>query len=77
MSMWSCPAEPKGRKLCIGNLGDRAVTPWFDAYLVSSGKALFARPCESTLRESEFYDRAILFVAQVRQVLDSVGKVKR
>ncbi|KAJ8590986.1 hypothetical protein M405DRAFT_765634 [Rhizopogon salebrosus TDB-379] len=60
LRMWSCPPETKaGRKLCIANLGDRVITPWFDEYLVSSGKELLARPCESTIWESESYDRAI------------------
>ncbi|KAG2125313.1 hypothetical protein DEU56DRAFT_574907 [Suillus clintonianus] len=34
--------------------------PWFDEYLVLSGKELSARPCESTLLESKSYDNAII-----------------
>jgi hypothetical protein len=59
MRMWSCSAETRSRKLYIGNLGAWAITPWFDEYLVSSGKELLARPCESTIWESESHDRAI------------------
>ncbi|KAG0709448.1 hypothetical protein DFH29DRAFT_231260 [Suillus ampliporus] len=36
------------------------IIPWLDEYLDESGKELFSRPCESTLRESENYNRAII-----------------
>jgi hypothetical protein len=74
MPVWSCPAETMaGRKLCIGNLGDRVVTPWFDAYLAWSGKALLAKPCESTVRESESYDHAIFKAASCSHCLSNVA----
>jgi hypothetical protein len=58
--MWSCPTETKaGRQLSIANLGYRVITPWFDEYLVSSGKELLARPCESTIWKSVYYNPAI------------------
>ncbi|KAJ8591847.1 hypothetical protein M405DRAFT_764399 [Rhizopogon salebrosus TDB-379] len=58
--MWSCRTETKaGRQLCITNLGNRVITPWFDEYLVSSGKELLARPCESTIWKSIYYNPAI------------------
>ncbi|KAG2103128.1 uncharacterized protein F5147DRAFT_706651 [Suillus discolor] len=36
------------------------VASWFNEYLVSSGKELLARPCESTLWELSHYNRAII-----------------
>ncbi|KAG1734073.1 uncharacterized protein EDB91DRAFT_1251124 [Suillus paluster] len=48
------------RALQVGNLGKLTIAMWFDEYLVSSGKDLFARPCESTLMESAYYNRAIV-----------------
>jgi hypothetical protein len=60
MPMWSCGTETKaGRQLCIANLGNRVITPWFDEYLVSSGEELLARPCESTIWKSEYYNPAV------------------
>ncbi|KAJ8590282.1 hypothetical protein M405DRAFT_861479 [Rhizopogon salebrosus TDB-379] len=60
MPMWSCRTEAKaGRQLCIANLGNQVITPWFDEYLVSSGKELLARPCESTILKSIYYNPAI------------------
>jgi hypothetical protein len=60
MTMWDCHLETRsGRTVNIANIGRHVITPWFDEYLVSSGKELLARPCESTLWESESYDRAI------------------
>ncbi|KAJ8590275.1 hypothetical protein M405DRAFT_932924 [Rhizopogon salebrosus TDB-379] len=60
MTMWVCPEETTNSKATyVANLGARAITLWFDEYLVSSGKELLTRPCESTLLESESYERAI------------------
>jgi hypothetical protein len=68
MCMWRCSlahaeqctaAGTSVRKLRIAELGELSITPWFDEYLVSTGKELYARPCESTLRESASYNRAI------------------
>ncbi|KAG1734072.1 uncharacterized protein EDB91DRAFT_1147423 [Suillus paluster] len=52
------------KMLQVGNSRDVGIAPWFDEYLVSSGKELFARPCESTLRESTSYHRAIVKAAE-------------
>ncbi|OJA08959.1 hypothetical protein AZE42_06839 [Rhizopogon vesiculosus] len=63
MCMWTCPHEASRnslkhlRKLPIIAKENR--TPWFDEYLASSGMELLTRPCESTLYESESYDRAV------------------
>ncbi|KAG1812929.1 uncharacterized protein BJ212DRAFT_1482988 [Suillus subaureus] len=40
------------------------ITQWFDEYLVSSGKALWEKPCESTIRDSAAYNRAITKAAE-------------
>jgi len=71
MCMWKCISKQFGirnpdtcnagvRKIRIANHADVLITPWFDEYLVSSGKELFARPCESTIWLSRVpYNRAI------------------
>ncbi|KAJ8590967.1 hypothetical protein M405DRAFT_932456 [Rhizopogon salebrosus TDB-379] len=69
MCMWKCNSPGRGnaaqctgvttRKLHISMSGEMSITPWFDEYLVSTGKELYARPCESTLRESASYNRAV------------------
>ncbi|OJA08967.1 hypothetical protein AZE42_06843 [Rhizopogon vesiculosus] len=60
MCMWTCTYEigRNARKLQIGKQS-RSIASWFDEYLVSSGRELLARPCESALYESESYDRAV------------------
>lgn len=62
MCMWRCGsgrACASVRSLHIAKLGRLLITPWFDEYIVSSGKELYARPCESILLESASYNRAI------------------
>jgi len=58
MCMWRCakPARLEAtcnsiatRKIQIANFGALLITSWFDEYLTSSGKELYARPCESTI----------------------------
>jgi len=56
MCMWNCRSEVRGN---YGTQGARQITPWFAEYLVSIGKELLARPCESTILESESYDSAV------------------
>lgn len=67
MPMWSsqapkdCPCKNYGgvRSLQVANSANMKIAFWFNAYLVSSGKELWERPCELTLRESVAYNRAI------------------
>lgn len=53
--MWHCGSEGS-TTYHISTLGIRRITPWFEEYLVSSGRELFERPCKSTLYDSESYD---------------------
>ncbi|OJA08969.1 hypothetical protein AZE42_06838 [Rhizopogon vesiculosus] len=74
MCMWTCTYEAAGRnarKLHIDKhyLG---IALWFDEYLVSSGKELLARPCETTLFESETYDQAVGKAVTCTQCLPNV-----
>ncbi|OAX40174.1 hypothetical protein K503DRAFT_768862, partial [Rhizopogon vinicolor AM-OR11-026] len=61
MCMWKCDEEGRGSEPLYINaqLGSQWPVPWFPEYLVSIGNELLARPCRSTLLESEFYSRAI------------------
>ena len=72
MCMWKCASARRkkydtvckgiGRKVDVADLGELLITPWFDEYLASSGKELYARPCESTIWTLDArvtYDRAI------------------
>ncbi|KAG1740065.1 hypothetical protein EDB19DRAFT_799592 [Suillus lakei] len=63
MQMWRCIGCGRvafGRSaIQIASFGKWTVTPWFEEYLVESGKELAARPCESALFESASYNRAI------------------
>jgi len=72
MCMWKCASARHrtydtvckviGRKVDVADLGEVLITPWFDEYLASSGKELYARPCESTIwrhRARVTYDCAI------------------
>jgi hypothetical protein len=67
MPMWSshapkdspCRMYGGGKMLQVANLANMKIASWFNAYLVSSGKELWERPCETTLRESVAYNRAI------------------
>ncbi|KAG2125314.1 hypothetical protein DEU56DRAFT_574841 [Suillus clintonianus] len=68
MTMWfntpglkecSCRSGTGHRTLQVSDFGNQKVAQWFNEYLVASGKALWARPCESTLLESPAYHRAI------------------
>jgi hypothetical protein len=64
MCMWKCLAEVPishgtARQIYIAKQGNRHITPWFHEYLVSIGQELLARPCESTVLESESYDSAV------------------
>jgi hypothetical protein len=58
----SCGAGAK--KFQVAELTGQRITLWFDEYLVSSGKALWERPCESTILESAAYNRAITKAAE-------------
>jgi hypothetical protein len=67
MTMWSsfgysndCPCRNHGaRTRQVADLGGLKIASWFDAYLVSSGKELWERPCASTIWESTAYARAL------------------
>ncbi|KAG1881055.1 hypothetical protein F4604DRAFT_460341 [Suillus subluteus] len=71
MPMWShtsreCPCRSHAglRVLHVADFGSLKITKWFDEYLVSSGKELLERPCESTIRESAAYNLAITKAAE-------------
>ena len=58
MCMWRCTRMGRSeaicncvatRKILFANLGALLITSWFGEYLDSSGKELYARPCESTI----------------------------
>ncbi|OAX40164.1 hypothetical protein K503DRAFT_21762 [Rhizopogon vinicolor AM-OR11-026] len=81
--MWKCGSVrgcKSARMLHIGKLGEQLITPWFDEYLVSSGKELYARPCDSILSESAAYNGAInkaLACSYCRgMVVDSMDKFR-
>ncbi|KAG1812930.1 uncharacterized protein BJ212DRAFT_1578614 [Suillus subaureus] len=68
MPMWSpsskdlvcsCRSQTGLKMLQVADFGNLKITQWFNEYLVSSGKELWERPCESTIRESAAYNRAI------------------
>ncbi|OJA08966.1 hypothetical protein AZE42_06842 [Rhizopogon vesiculosus] len=63
MCMWTCTREAKRSPLnpsrSVFIKESRVTTSWFDEYIVSTRMELLARPCESTLYESESYDRAV------------------
>ncbi|KAG1795104.1 uncharacterized protein HD556DRAFT_1526843 [Suillus plorans] len=62
LQMWKCKCRlvDSAKKLEIGNIGELKIVPWFAEYLVSSGKELLARPCESTIMESKYYNQAVI-----------------
>ncbi|KAG1765153.1 hypothetical protein EV702DRAFT_1014201 [Suillus placidus] len=70
MQMWGCIGCGRvafGRPtIQIASFGKWTVTPWFQEYLVASGKELAARPCEQALLESASYNRA---TAKARECL--------
>lgn len=77
MQMWKCLLCKRRVALCrptiqIASFGELTITPWFEEYLVGSGKELAARPCELTMLESAYYDRAI---AKARDCLSCRGAV--
>jgi len=67
--MWNCGLEVRLagstcnmiKKIHVGKLGKVLITPWFDEYLVSSGKELYEKPCHLTLSMWRLpsYNRAI------------------
>jgi len=65
--MWKCGLEvkPAGstcnmiKKIHIAKLGEVLIPPWFDEYLISSGKELYEKPCHSTLWRLPSHNRAI------------------
>ncbi|KAG1737171.1 hypothetical protein EDB19DRAFT_1637250 [Suillus lakei] len=61
LQMWRDCSCRSGTGVIVvqADFGNVKVAPWFHEYLVSSGKELLARPCESTLWELAFYNRAI------------------
>ncbi|OAX40171.1 hypothetical protein K503DRAFT_21990 [Rhizopogon vinicolor AM-OR11-026] len=63
MYMWTCIREAKRSPLNPSKSTpiqeSRVIASWFDEYIVSIRMELLARPCESTLYESESYDRAV------------------
>ncbi|KAG1719581.1 hypothetical protein EDD22DRAFT_832147 [Suillus occidentalis] len=61
MQMWRECICRGGMGIVIlqADFGNMKVASWFHEYLVSSGKELLARPCDSTLRELSHYNRAI------------------
>ncbi|KAG2345765.1 hypothetical protein BDR05DRAFT_1057954 [Suillus weaverae] len=66
MPMWShtskeCPCRNcSGLKMLqVADFGNLKITQWFSEYLLSSGKELLERPCESTIWESAAYSRAV------------------
>ncbi|KAG2042719.1 hypothetical protein BDR03DRAFT_573148 [Suillus americanus] len=68
MPMWShnCPCKIYAgpRMLQVADFPNMRITQWFNEYLVSSGKKLYERPCESTVRELTAYNRAISKAAE-------------
>lgn len=62
LKMWTCKCRlvDSAKTLQIGRVGELKIVPWFAEYLVSSGKELFARPCESTIMESKCYNQAMV-----------------
>jgi hypothetical protein len=65
MQMWkcsknSCRGTAVGVLIQIAAVGRLRITSWFEEYLISSGKELDSRPCESTIWESTSYNRAIV-----------------
>ncbi|KAG2042717.1 hypothetical protein BDR03DRAFT_944079 [Suillus americanus] len=65
MPMWSqCRSCTGLTTLQIADFGKLKITQWFSDYLVSSGKELFERPCESTIRELAAYNRAVAKAAE-------------
>lgn len=62
LQMWNCKCRLTGgaETLQIGNVGESKIVPWFEEYLVSSGRELLARPCESTIMESKYYNQAMI-----------------
>ncbi|KAG1734076.1 uncharacterized protein EDB91DRAFT_1147431 [Suillus paluster] len=67
--------------LQVPNLPSVAIPLWFNEYLVSCGKDLFARPCGSTLLESAYhYNRAIVRATECNYcrstAVDSMGKFR-
>ncbi|OAX40167.1 hypothetical protein K503DRAFT_768845 [Rhizopogon vinicolor AM-OR11-026] len=64
MCMWTCTRQACRSPLNYKNIfliakKSHVITSWFDEYIVSTRMELLARPCESTLYESESYDRAV------------------
>jgi len=58
MCMWQC--GQRSVKIYTGaSQVELLTTPWFHEYLVSSGKELYARPCEATLQSRGSHNRAI------------------
>ncbi|KAG1767178.1 hypothetical protein EV702DRAFT_1147807 [Suillus placidus] len=63
MRMWRCHICRRVAldrpTIQIASFGKLTINPWFEEYLVASGRELAARPCELTILESVYYDRAI------------------
>ncbi|OJA08960.1 hypothetical protein AZE42_06844 [Rhizopogon vesiculosus] len=60
MCMWKCIRESRSEtRYIIPQVGSQSLVMWFHEYLVSIGNELLARPCGSTLWESESYGRAM------------------
>ncbi|KAG2125316.1 hypothetical protein DEU56DRAFT_574954 [Suillus clintonianus] len=61
MQLWRHCSCRSGTDAMIvqADFGNIKVAPWFYEYLVSSGKELLAKPCNSTLWELASYNRAI------------------
>jgi hypothetical protein len=60
IQMWrECSCRSGTGVILQADFGNVKVAPWFYEYLVSCGKELLARPCESTLMEMSSYNRAI------------------
>jgi hypothetical protein len=82
LQMWTCKCRLAGsvKTLQIGNVGDLKIVPWFAEYLVSSGKELLARPCESTIMESKHYNQAMIEAAKCddckREVIDDMDRFR-
>lgn len=82
LQMWTCKCRLAGsvKTLQIGNFGDLKIVPWFAEYLVSSGKELLGRPCESTIMESKHYNQAMIEAAKCddckRKVIDDMDRFR-
>ncbi|KAG1734074.1 uncharacterized protein EDB91DRAFT_1251125 [Suillus paluster] len=76
MQMWrKCSCRGSGvRTRQVADVGTSTMVPWFDEYLILSGKELLARPCESTLLESESYNRAIIKAVECNDCGSTVVK---